>query len=75
MEFIGPDLQRLGLSADQINDETDLMAEGIVDSFAFLDLIGAVEDGTGLSLDLGGIDLESMSKLGGLITGFLAITG
>jgi len=71
MDFIKPDLERLGLQAEQVNDDTDLMAEGIIDSFGFLDLVSAVEESTGLSLDLGGLDLDSMSKLGGLVVGFL----
>jgi acyl carrier protein len=71
LDFIQPDLKRLEFDPDQINDKTDLLGEGIVDSFGFLDLIGAVEDGLGLSLDLGSLDPDSMATLGGLIAGFL----
>ena len=71
LNFIQPDLKRLGLEADQVSDKTDLLEQGIVDSFGFLDLIGAVEDGLGLSLDLGGLDPEKMATLGGLIGWFL----
>jgi acyl carrier protein len=72
LDFIQTDLERNGLKAEILDDETDLLATGIIDSFGFLDLISEIEDRTGLSLDFGGLDPDSLLSLRGLIEKFMA---
>jgi acyl carrier protein len=71
VSFILPDLERNELNAETLDDETDLLATGIIDSFGFLDLMGEIEEKSGLPIELGDIDPAAMSKLSGLIKGFL----
>jgi acyl carrier protein len=72
LDFIQTELERNGLTAENLDDETDLLATGIIDSFGFLDLISEIEDCTGLPLDLGGLDPDSLLSLRGLIEKFMA---
>jgi acyl carrier protein len=71
VNFIRPDLERHGMDAENLDDETDLLATGIIDSFGFLDLMSEIEEKSGLSIELEEIDPALMSKLSGLIRGFL----
>ena len=64
-------LQRHGLDAAQFDDGMDLLAAGVIDSFGFIDLIGAIETRSGLSIDLAAVSPETMTTLRGLINGFL----
>jgi acyl carrier protein len=71
VDFIRPDIERLGMSVDDFDDETDLLATGIIDSFGFLDLISEIEEKSGLSIELGDVDPDALSSLRGLVNNFL----
>ena len=67
LNFIQPDLKRLGLEADQVSDKTDLLEQGIVDSFGFLDLIAQIGKQFLLESFLKLISISNWKVIGSLI--------
>ena len=65
-------LSRRGMSRDELDDTEDLLANGVIDSFAFLDLVAAIEEKSGRTMDLTKLDPEAMGSLQNLILGFLS---
>ena len=57
-----------GLSIDQVKVERDfdLLARGVSDSLGVLEMVGAIEEHFGISLDLEGLDAEQLTILGPL---------
>jgi acyl carrier protein len=53
-------------SAVNFNAGTNLIASGLLDSFAFLDLVTVVEKQFNAQVDLGSHEFEVISTLGGL---------
>lgn len=51
---------------DALRGEDDLLASGLVDSHAFINLCLALEEKTGVVIDLGELDPEQFSSLSGL---------
>lgn len=64
-QFIGQ-LHALGLQPDSLHDDVDLMAEGIVDSLGFLELLAAVEQCYGTPIDFDGLPADQLTMLGPL---------
>lgn len=50
--FLASRLTRLGMSVDDLDDDMDLVRSGLLDSLAFIDLVAAMEQGTGRQVDL-----------------------
>ena len=50
----------------KLDKDTDLMAIGALDSIAFIDLIGFIEEKTRSRIDLADIDPEEFMTVGGL---------
>ena len=71
LDIIGDKIARAGLDRTNLSNETDLMLSGILDSFAFLDTIGLVEDHIGLTVDLAQIDTNSFTTLEGFVNEIL----
>lgn len=59
-------IEGAGLSATDLPDDFDFLLNGVVDSFGILEMISAIEDEFGLSLDLEALDAEQMTILGPL---------
>jgi acetyltransferase-like isoleucine patch superfamily enzyme/acyl carrier protein len=59
-----PGLSSSELSVDGLDDGFDFLAEGVVDSFGLVELIGAVEQHFGVSLDFEDVDADEMTMLG-----------
>ncbi len=51
---------------DALRGEDDLLASGLVDSHVFINLCLALEERTGVMIDLGELDPEQFSSLSGL---------
>ena len=68
LDIIEPKIVKAGLDKKNISNETDLLITGILDSFDFIDLVCAVEDNTGLTVDFTRADSKSFTTLEGLIT-------
>ena len=68
------DFVRVRLSLDaspQIEDDAPFVADGLLDSLGFIDLIGHVEEQTGKEVDLLEVDPEDLITVSGL-TRYLA---
>ena len=50
----------------EINPQTDLLSNGLLDSLAFIELIAYIEEGTGAQIDLMEIDLEEFTTIEGM---------
>lgn len=59
-------LAAIGIPADELPDDFDLLKNGVIDSFGFLELIAAVEDELGVEVDLAGLDAEHLTLVGPL---------
>jgi len=64
LERVSPRLKERGLQPENVADDFDLLAEGVVDSFGLLELIGAVEAQFGLSIDFEEIDAADLTSIG-----------
>lgn len=58
-------LERLGLDGD-LPVDVDLVAEGLIDSFGFLELVVSLEDAVGAELDLEQLPVDDLTRLGPL---------
>jgi len=54
------------LSDPEITEDTDLMAAGLLDSFAFIDLMLFVESQSGAKVDLSDVDPSEFTVVRGL---------
>jgi acyl carrier protein len=59
-------MMSLALVPDQLSDDFDLRAEGVVDSLGFVQLITALEERLGFDVDLGELDTERLTVIGPL---------
>jgi acyl carrier protein len=60
-------MARQGLGSRIIDEDTNLLDEGIVDSLQFLELIVLLEERTGVELDLIDTDPRLFTTVGGLV--------
>lgn len=51
-ELLASRMQALGLDAYDLRDDLDLVRSGLLDSLAFVDLLAALEQRTGRTIDL-----------------------
>ncbi len=56
----------------RFTDTDSLVALGLIDSFAFLDLVSQVEKRFGVEIDLGAYDFEEISTIDGMCRAVLA---
>lgn len=57
--------KQLGSDAGGLEDGTDLIASGLLDSFDFVQLLAFTEQLVGSEIDLSDIDVDSFTTLGG----------
>lgn len=55
-----------GFDPATLPDEFDFLLNGVIDSFGVLEMVGAIEDEFGVSLDLETLDAEQITVLGPL---------
>jgi len=53
-----------GMTRDQVPDDFDLFAEGIIDSLGVLNMVSEVEKGFGVKLDMEQMDAEQLTIIG-----------
>ena len=63
--------QRTHVPGDEITDDMDFFAGGLLDSLGFLDLVMATEQRFAVVIDFADIDIEEFSRLGA----FAALVG
>lgn len=66
-EVLAPLIERHDLRAADLAMDCNLVAEGLLDSFAFIELIADIEDRIGAELDLSEMDPAEFTTVGGLI--------
>jgi acyl carrier protein len=59
-------IKSVGQEPSALPDDFDFLLNGVVDSFGILEMVSAIEDEFGLSLDLAALDAEQMTILGPL---------
>ena len=67
ISFIEPKLIKSDFDKNKLIDSTDLLGEGILDSFDFIDLVVYIEDQTHISVDLSQLNFDIFTTLGGFI--------
>ncbi|MDQ4088775.1 MAG: phosphopantetheine-binding protein, partial [Actinomycetota bacterium] len=60
LEQVNDRLAAVGLSADQVGDDFDLVSTGTIDSMGLLELLAAVDDRFGVSASLEDMDVEDI---------------
>jgi acyl carrier protein len=61
-----PLLLAQGLTLSAVPDDFDLREQGMIDSFGVLELIGAIEERFGITVDFEDLDPEEMTVVGPL---------
>ena len=72
IEAILPNLERAGLTSRDLDDTMDLLANAVIDSFDYLDMIFRLEEDTGIAIDLAGMGNEPIATVKGLIDSLLS---
>ena len=72
ISFIEPKLIKSDFDKNKLTDETDLLKDGILDSFDFIDLVVYIEDQTHISVDLSQLNFDIFTTLGGFINEVLS---
>lgn len=68
VDHAGERFARIGLHADEVTDDLDLLHTGVLDSLAFVDLFAALIEATGKDLDLeSSLAKSGSTTLGGLV--------
>lgn len=71
LEIIDDKIDSAGLSKAHFSDTDNLFDSGILDSFEFLDMIIALEEKTGLRIELADMEADQISTLRGFVNGLL----
>jgi acyl carrier protein len=67
LEALAPRLRAVNMAPDDLADDVDLFEAAIIDSFDFLDLISAIEEKSGISVEFAEMDDDSIATIKGLI--------
>jgi acyl carrier protein len=59
-------LEVFGLVSDQVPDDFDLIATGVIDSFGLLQLIASLEEAFGVEIELELLDADLITVIGPL---------
>jgi acyl carrier protein len=62
----GPVIADSGSAIEDVPDDLDLRASGMIDSLGFIELVTTIEDELGIELDFEGLDPEQITTLGPL---------
>jgi acyl carrier protein len=66
IEFIGGESAAEAASLANLNDETNLLEDGFLDSFGFVDLLNHLSEKTGVPVDPAEADPAELATLDGL---------
>jgi acyl carrier protein len=53
-----------GLRSEEVNDDLDMLTEGLIDSMGIIELITAIERDFGVTVDFAELDPESLTIIG-----------
>jgi acyl carrier protein len=66
LERLAASLRGLGIDAETVDDDFDLLHNGVVDSLGLLNLLGDVDDALGVTVDYEGLDAADLGRVGAL---------
>ena len=66
LETLAEPLAAVGVDPEDVPDDLDLLAAGVIDSFGLLELIAALEDRYGTTLDFADLAAEELTVVGPL---------
>ena len=66
LEALVEPLAAIGLTADDVPDDLDLLQNGVVDSLGLVTLLAEVEERFGLELDYDDLPIEDLTRVGPL---------
>ena len=75
LKSIQPKLSKVGISIQNVSDDTDLLQSGVMDSFDLIELIENLEDTHNLKFDLAEVKEENFTKIGILISEIIKQNG
>tara|TARA_A200000113_G_scaffold159546_1_gene144286 strand:- start:11696 stop:11965 length:270 start_codon:yes stop_codon:yes gene_type:complete len=75
LKSIQPKLCKVGISIQNVSDDTDLLQSGIMDSFDLIELIENLEDTHNLKFDLAEVKEENFTEIGVLISEIIRQNG
>jgi acyl carrier protein len=59
-------IEALSLDPAGLDDDFDLLLNGVIDSFGILEMISAIEQEFGIQIDLAALDAEEITRIGAL---------
>lgn len=66
LEFVRDALEAKGLTPIDVSNDFDLLLEGAIDSFGFIELFVAIEDQFGIEVDVTEVSVDVLTTLGPL---------
>ncbi len=60
-------IQKAGVSVEQLGDEDGLVASGLIDSLAIMQIVVYLEETYGIDFSKRGIDPEELGTIGGIL--------
>lgn len=66
IDCLGSKLANAGLQGEALTDDFDLLEQGVIDSFGFIDLLANLEDRLSIEIELEKLDDSVFTTLGGL---------
>jgi acyl carrier protein len=64
LKHFAQSFEAVGVTDSDVPDSFDLMLEGVIDSLGVVEMVSAVEEHFGISLQMDGIDPEDLTRIG-----------
>jgi len=61
------EIQKAGLPVENLNDSDELVASGLIDSLALLQIVTYLEEGYGIDFSDRGVDPEQLGSIGNIL--------
>jgi acyl carrier protein len=61
------EIQKAGLPVESLNDSDELVASGLIDSLALLQIVTYLEEAYGIDFSVRGIDPEQLGSIGSIL--------
>jgi acyl carrier protein len=61
------EIQKAGLPVESLNDNDELVASGLIDSLALLQIVTYLEEAYGIDFSVRGVDPEQLGSIGSIL--------
>jgi acyl carrier protein len=61
------EIQKAGLPVESLNDSDELVASGLIDSLALLQIVTYLEEAYGIDFSVRGVDPEQLGSIGSIL--------